>query len=99
MSHDRTLNLNELGPGEPLLPADFGERLNALKERSGLTWEAMAEALGVDGRQLTRWRSGVSPSGGAMLSLARLAIRVPGGLSLLLGEEPTEGRRRKRERA
>ena len=99
MSRERTLNLNEFGPGEPVLPADFGQRLNTLKERSGLTWEAMAEALGVDGRQLTRWRSGVSPSGGAMLSLARLAIRVPGGLSVLLGEELTEVRRRKRGRA
>lgn len=99
MSHRRTLSVTDFGPGDAILPADFGERLNALKERSGLTWEAMAEALGVDGRQLTRWRAGVSPSGGAMLSLARLAIRVPGGLSVLLGEELTEVRRRKRGRA
>ena len=86
----------EFAPGEAVLPGDFGERLTGLKERGGLTWEQMAEALGVDGRQLWRWRRGVSPSGGAMLSLVRLAIRVPGGLRELLGEEPTGTRRRRR---
>ncbi len=89
MSQRRSLNPNELVPGDALLPPDFGERLHGLKQRSGLTWEAMAEALGVDSRQIGRWRHGVSPSGGAMLALARLAIRVPGGLSELLGEDMT----------
>ncbi len=88
----------ELTPGEAVLPGNFGERLCGLKQRSGLTWEAMAEALGVDSRQLSRWRRGVSPSGGAMLSLARLATHVPGGLSELLGEELSDPRRRKRGR-
>lgn len=88
----------EFAPGEALLPGDFGERLTGLKERGGLTWEQMAEALGVDSRQLWRWRRGVSPSGGAMLSLVRLAIRVPGGLRELLGEEPTDSRPSRRGR-
>ena len=95
MSQRRSLNPNELVPGDALLPPDFGERLQGLKQRSGLTWEAMAEALGVDSRQLGRWRHGVSPSGGAMLALA---IRVPGGLSELLGEEETSVRRRRQDR-
>lgn len=74
-------------PGEAQLPGDFGDRLADLKMRADLTWEAMAEALGVDTRQLFRWRRGASPSGGAMLSLVRLAARVPDGLCDLLGEE------------
>ena len=82
--------------GEALLPNNFPERLLGLKERSGMTWEAMAFALGVDTRQLWRWRHGASPSGGAMLSLVRLASQVPGGLGDLLGEELTVVRRRKR---
>ena len=77
----------EFAPGEAQLPGDFGERLTALKERGGLTWEQMAEALGVDNRQLLRWRRGACPSGRSMLSLIRLAAQIPGGLSALLGEE------------
>lgn len=70
------------------IPGDFPQRLLRLKDRSGLTWDGMAAALGVDTRQLLRWRRGASPSGGAMFSLARLAASVPGGMADLLGEEP-----------
>ena len=78
------------------LPADFGERLKRLKERTGLTWEGLAEELGVDCRQLFRWRTGTAPSGGAMLSIVRLAAEFPDGLDELLGdellgEEPADG--------
>ena len=73
-------------PGVALMPEDFAERLVALKERSGLPWERMAVSMGVDPRQLWRWRHGASPGGGAMLSLVRFAIRVPDGLSCLLDE-------------
>ena len=43
-----------------------------------------------------RWRQGAAPNGGALLSLVRLAIRVPGGLGELLNEDLTVayGRRR-----
>ena len=47
----------------------------------------MAFALGVESRQLLRWRRGAVPSGGAMLSLVRLAAQVPGGLADLIGED------------
>jgi len=70
------------------MPRDFPQRLLWLKERSGMTWEEMALAVGVDSRQLLRWRRGASPSGGAMLSLARLAARLPGGIPELLGQNP-----------
>ena len=69
-----------------VLPHDFPERLNRLKEASGLTWTAFAHALGVDRKQVRRWRQGVEPCGGAMLSLLRFAMRIPGGLEILLGE-------------
>ncbi len=74
-------------PGVALLPEDFAARLVAVKERTGLPWERMAVCMGVDPRQLWRWRQGASPGGGAMLSLVRLATLVPGGLAALLGEE------------
>ncbi len=81
------MNNAALIPGDASLPERFPERLAALKERSGLTWEQMAEALGVDTRQLLRWRRGSVPSGGAMLSLVRFAARTPNGLDELLGAE------------
>ena len=83
-------NSTSSGPplfGVALLPPDFPERLDALKQLSGLSWERMAAAIGVDARQLHRWRRGTHPTGDAMLSLVRLATRVPGGLAELLGED------------
>ena len=71
-----------------VLPEDFVLRLIRLKEASGLTWSAFAHAIGVDGKQMRRWRKkGVEPSGGAMLSLFRFAARLPGGLEILMGED------------
>ncbi|MXX93349.1 MAG: hypothetical protein F4Y63_07900 [Chloroflexi bacterium] len=75
-------------PGVALIPEDFAERLTVLKEATGLSWEGMAVCLGVDSRQLLRWRKGGAPNGGAMLSLVRLASRIPGGLDMLLAEGP-----------
>ena len=66
---------------------DFGERLERLKEASGLSWRGFAKALGVDPKQLRMWRrKGVEPCGGAMLSIARFASGIPGGMEILLGE-------------
>ena len=69
-----------------VLPEDFGQRLERLKEASGLSWRGMAKALGVDPKQLFRWRKGVEPCGGAMHSIFRFASRLPGGLEILIGE-------------
>ena len=69
-----------------VLPKDFAERLVRLKEASGLTWNAFADALGVDPKLVHRWRNGVEPCGGAMLSICRFASRIPGGLPVILGE-------------
>ena len=75
-------------PGVALVPEDFRQKLEVIKRLTGLSWEGLATAMGVDSRQLWRWRKrGGEPGGGAMLALARLAVRVPGGLALLLDED------------
>ena len=75
-------------PGVALMPEDFRDKLEAIKELTGLSWEGMAVAMGVDSRQLWRWRRhGVQPSGGAMLALVHLALWVPGGLAVLTDED------------
>ena len=75
-------------PGVALVPEDFREKLEIIKKLTGLSWERMASAMGVDSRQLWRWRKrGGEPGGGAMLALVRLALRVPGGLAALVDED------------
>ena len=66
---------------------NFSEGLVRLKRRMGLTWDEMAWALGVDTRQLLRWRRGAMPSGAAMLALIRLAAQAPDGIFDLLGDD------------
>ena len=78
----------DIPPGFALMPDDFPDRLEALRALFDLNWEETAVAMGVDPRQLLRWRlKGGKPNGGAMLSLVRLAIRSPEGLSELLDED------------
>ncbi len=84
-------------PGVALMPDDFPDRLKTLKDMTGLSWERMSVGMGVDPRQVMRWRRGVAPNGGAMLSLVRVAIRVPEGLGELLDEDVTVIRRPRRE--
>ena len=75
-------------PGVALLPEDFPKRLDAVRDLFDLNWEEMSVAMGVDPRQLMRWRiKGGRPNGGAMLSLVRLAIRSPEALGELLDED------------
>ena len=72
--------------GAPRLPDDFPERLGRLKEISGLSWSTLADLLGVDSRQLRRWRCGIEPCGGAMRSIVWVAARIPGGIDIVMGE-------------
>lgn len=75
-------------PGVAVMPDDFGARLVRLKEATGLTWDGFATAIGVDTRQVLRWRKkGCEPSGGAMLSLVALAEQVQGGIAILMGRD------------
>ena len=69
-----------------VFPEDFPGRLVRLKEASGLTWTAFARVLGVDRKQVRRWRDGVEPAGGAMFSLMCFALRIPKGVEILMGE-------------
>lgn len=78
----RNLRANKARPAE-----NFSEGLVRLKRRTGLTWDEMAWALGVDTRQLLRWRRGAMPSGAAMLALVRLAAQAPDGIFDLLGDD------------
>ena len=59
---------------------------NASRRPAASAGAAMAKALGVDPKQLLRWRKGVEPCGGAMHSIFRFASRLPGGLEILIGE-------------
>ena len=68
-----------------LLPRDFTDRLERLKEASGLTWAGLAKTIGVDHKQMYKWRKGVEPSGGAMFGLFQFAARL-GCLGILLDE-------------
>ena len=69
-----------------VLPEDFVERLDRLRRAAGLTWTGLADALGVDRKQVLRWKEGTEPCGGAMLAIIRLAALVPGGLDLIMGD-------------
>ena len=85
-THGPTIHARPVPFGSSVLLEDFVRRLTPLKEASGLTWSGFAEALGVDPKQILRWRHGTEPCGGAMHSLTLLAARIPGGLELLMGE-------------
>lgn len=73
--------------GTGALPEDFADRLELLKQSSGLTWNGLAEAVGVELKQVLRWRKGTEPCGGALHSLVRLAPWIPGGLEALMGDD------------
>ena len=88
MSRERQFQRFPFVPGVALLPEEFGVRLARLKEALGLTWEGFASMIGVDYRQMLRWRKkGAEPSGGAMLALVDLATQIPEGLGILLGRD------------
>ena len=69
----------------PFLPDDFVDRLEYFKKVSRLTWDGMAHCMGVDPRQVRRWRHGTKPSGDTLFALLTLAARFPGGVHVLLG--------------
>ena len=83
---NRTLDLRP-----PPFPGDFGQRLEGLKELSGLSWGEFAGLLGVTRRGLLKWRRGGPPSGAYFWAIIELARDVPGGFELLVdGDTDTE---------
>ena len=64
---------------------EFPQRLNRLKEASGLSWSGLARVLGVDRKQARRWGGGTEPRGGSVLSVFHFGCRIPSGLDILLG--------------
>lgn len=73
-------------------PSDFPQRLERLKQLTGLSWNGLAAAIGIDPRQVSRWRKGVEPCGTSLLALFRLAVQVPGGIPVLLAlDAPLSG--------
>lgn len=71
-------------PIETDLPCDFPQRLERLKEASGLSWRELARRLGTEPKTLRRWRRGVSPGSTYILRLLILASSVPGAVAALL---------------
>ena len=78
-----------------VLPRDFPQRLERLQEASGLTWNAFADAIGIDKKRVHRWRKrkkGVKnvkpakPDSGGFYALVEIAALIPGGLDILMGE-------------
>ena len=75
-------------------PDDFPQRLERLREASGLTWRALARDLGVSVRSLYRWRAGTRPDAAHMLAIVEFATERD-LLDCLLGrtsESPTDER-------
>lgn len=60
-------------PGHKFLER-FPQRLERLREASGLTWRMFAAALGVNVRSVHRWRRGAKPDGSHLLALFKFAL-------------------------
>ena len=83
---NRTLDLRP-----PPFPEEFGQRLEGLKDMTGLSWGEFAELLGVTERGLLKWRRGGPPSGAYFWAIMEVARGVPGGFDLMLdGDTDTE---------
>ena len=62
---------------------NFAKRLEDFKAETGLSWDNLAGCIGVDARQLQRWRKGTKPSGHGLYALILLASKFPGGVHTL----------------
>ncbi len=78
-------------------PKDFPERLEWLKELSGLSWRELAERVGVKRSRMMGWRRGSIPGGFALHDLIRFSLGVEGGLDALFPDIAEALRRRARE--
>ena len=67
----------------PQFPEDFPERLDEFRRAAGLSWRELARRLRVNVRSVHRWRNGVRPDAGHLVSLLELAAQQ-GMFDLLL---------------
>ena len=81
-----------------LFPKDFPERLERLKELSGLSWKGLAERIGVKPSRVMGWRRGKVPTGFALLEVIRFSLSVEGGLDALFPEVAAALRRHEESR-
>lgn len=56
-----------------IFPDDFPQRLERFKEASGLSWAKPSRRLGTSDLNLRRWRAGVRPHAGHLMTLLDLA--------------------------
>ena len=75
-------------PGFALMPEDFPQKLAAIKELAGLTWEGMSDALGVAPPTLA-----LAPAGRRTQRRGHAVPDAPGGPGAGL-PSPAPGRRR-----
>lgn len=70
-------------------PTDFPERLTSFKEKSGLSWKALARLLGVRPYSVRRWRKGTIPSSTHLFLLLTLAdaMGLRDGVLMLPGRD------------
>ena len=59
-----------------VFPEDFPQRLEQLKEASGLTWSEFARRLGTNPLTLRRWRQGARPNALHLLALLQFAASL-----------------------
>ena len=71
-------------------PEDFGERLEGLRELTGLSWGEFAKLLGVTQRGLLKWRRGGPPSGLYFWTIMEVARDIPGGFELMMDGDGVE---------
>lgn len=72
----------------PFWPEDFGERLEHLLKLGDLSWQELAELLGVTERTVMKWSRGRKPSSSNFWAIMELSQDVPTGFKLMLyGEE------------
>ena len=72
-------------------PADFPQRLERLKEESGLTWSELAARLGTSPLTLRRWRQGVCPNALHLLALMEVAASLGLAQPLPVGNDRRRG--------
>jgi len=65
------------------------DRLQATRVKSGYTQEALAEILGIEKKQISRWETGTVVPGGEKLAEIARALSVSADYLLGLSDDPT----------